>query len=177
MSAIAARLGGSKGTLYSYFANKEDLFFACVSRHCALLEEQMQSLLTGESALEDTLMRIGQRYVSFVASEDVVRKFRMVVGEAERTPSLSCKFYEVGPARGAEVVARYFEQAMRDGALRDADPLRAANHFLGLCYNWLSKARLCAAEPEPSPERVREEVTEAVRVFFAAYGLEKRARR
>ena len=32
MSTIAARLGGSKGTLYNYFKNKEDLFAAVVQR-------------------------------------------------------------------------------------------------------------------------------------------------
>jgi AcrR family transcriptional regulator len=30
MSAIAARLGGSKGTLYNYFASKEELFKAVI---------------------------------------------------------------------------------------------------------------------------------------------------
>ncbi|MFT3998253.1 MAG: helix-turn-helix domain-containing protein, partial [Asticcacaulis sp.] len=36
MSAIAARVGGSKGTLYNYFKNKEELFEAFVDRHCVL---------------------------------------------------------------------------------------------------------------------------------------------
>ena len=35
MSAIATRLGGSKGTLYNYFKSKEELFGAVVSRECA----------------------------------------------------------------------------------------------------------------------------------------------
>ena len=33
MSAIAARLGGSKGTLYNYFASKEELFSAVMTQH------------------------------------------------------------------------------------------------------------------------------------------------
>src|SRR3954464_10654712 len=36
MSEIAARLGGSKGTLYNYFKSKEELFEAYVSRNCGL---------------------------------------------------------------------------------------------------------------------------------------------
>ena len=34
MSTIAARLGGSKGTLYNYFKSKEELFNAYVQRRC-----------------------------------------------------------------------------------------------------------------------------------------------
>ena len=32
MSAIAARLGGSKGTLYNYFESKEELYAAVIER-------------------------------------------------------------------------------------------------------------------------------------------------
>ena len=42
MAAIAARVGGSKGTLYNYFPSKEDLFLACVSRHCEALRQQQR---------------------------------------------------------------------------------------------------------------------------------------
>ena len=35
MSTIAARLGGSKGTLYNYFKSKEELFDAFVRRACS----------------------------------------------------------------------------------------------------------------------------------------------
>ena len=34
MSTIAGRLGGSKGTLYNYFRNKDELFEAFVQRRC-----------------------------------------------------------------------------------------------------------------------------------------------
>ena len=34
MSTIAARLGGSKGTLYNYFKSKEELFEAYIRETC-----------------------------------------------------------------------------------------------------------------------------------------------
>ena len=37
MSAIAARLGGSKGTLYNYFRSKEELFEAQLRDVCGAL--------------------------------------------------------------------------------------------------------------------------------------------
>ena len=171
MSEIAARLGGSKGTLYNYFPSKEDLFLACVARHCELLRVQMSSLTTEGGDVRETLAKLGRRYVQVVSSDDVVRKFRMVVAEAERVPELARTFYETGPARGAEQLASYLESAMRDGVLIEADAKRAANHFLGLCYNGLWKARLCNAAPAPNAASIERDVADAVRIFMAAYGV------
>lgn len=172
MSAIAAKIGGSKGTLYNYFPSKEDLFLACVSRHCDVLQEQMASLHAETSDVRAALTKLGRRYIEVVSSDDVMRKFRMIVAEAERVPELAQRFYEIGPARGQRTLAEYLEKAMKDGKLRKADPLRAAQHFLGLCYNWLSKARLCNVAPAPDAATIERDVAEAVRVFMAAYAAE-----
>jgi AcrR family transcriptional regulator len=173
MNAIAVRAGVAKGTLYNYFASKEELFLACVSRHCEELQAQMSSLAAEGGDLRTTLNRLGRRYVEVVASDNVIRKFRMIVAEAERSPEMAQAFYEMGPARGAALLADFLRQAMARGELAPADPLRAARQFLGLCHNWLSKARLCNVEPAPDPADIERDVTDAVRVFLAAYGVDK----
>ncbi len=170
MSAIAARVGGSKGTLYNYFASKEDLFLACVTRQCEDLRTQMSSLAAEKGSVRETLTRVGQRYVEVVSSDNVVRRFRMIVAEAERAPELARAFFETGPAQGRTLLAEYIERATQAGELAADDPVRAADHFLGLCYNRLSKARLCGVEPAPSQKMIEQEVAAAVRVFMAAYG-------
>ncbi|MES1200783.1 MAG: TetR/AcrR family transcriptional regulator [Pseudomonadota bacterium] len=175
MSAIAARVGGSKGTLYNYFTSKEDLFLACVSRVCEALREQMSSLAAEKGDVRETLTRLGRRYVEVVSSEEVVRRFRMIVAEAERAPELARAFYETGPAQGRALLAEYIERAMRQGDLVEADPLRAAGHFLSLCYNNLSKARLCGVEPAPDAATIEREVADGVRIFMAAYGPSAKA--
>ena len=169
MSEIAARVGGSKGTLYNYFPSKEDLFLACVARHCDTFRGQMSSLIVEGADVRETLTKLGRRFVEFVSSDETVRKFRMIVAEAERSPAIARAFYETGPARGAGVLAAYLEAAMARGALAKGDPLRAAHQFLNLCQNRLFKARLCNAEPAPSRAAVEEDVAEALRVFMAAY--------
>ncbi|HVZ99640.1 MAG TPA: TetR/AcrR family transcriptional regulator [Caulobacterales bacterium] len=170
MSAIAARVGGSKGTLYNYFPSKEELFLACVSRHCESLQSQMSALATRSEDVRTALTQLGRHYVSVVSSDDVVRKFRMIVAEAERVPELARAFYETGPARGRAMLADYLQGAMQKGELIEADPLQAANHFLGLCNNRLSKARLCAVESAPDDATIDRDVGDAVRIFMAAYG-------
>ncbi|MBI3437106.1 MAG: TetR/AcrR family transcriptional regulator [Proteobacteria bacterium] len=169
MSAIAARLGGSKGTLYNYFESKDDLFVACVARHCEELHEAMSSLLVEGSDLRETLTEMGRRYVEFVSSDATVAKFRMVVAEADRVPDMARAFYETGPARGVARLSGYLERAMDQGRLRKADPARAAQHFLALCQNRLSKSRLCNYEAAPSKKLIARDVDEAVHIFLAGY--------
>lgn len=173
MSEIAARLGGSKGTLYNYFPSKEDLFFACVQRHCDTFRNQMSALFEAGGDLEPTLTSVGRRYVEFVGADETVRKFRMIVAEADRAPELTRTFYDMGPARGAASLAAYLETAMKDGVLIKTDAVRAAQIFLNLCQNRLFKARLCNAEPMPDDATIKRDVAEAVRIFMAAYGAAK----
>lgn len=170
MAGIAARSGCSKGTLYNYFVSKEELFLACVARQCAGFQKTMSTLTTGSGPLRETLFEIGRRYVEFVSSDRIVRGFRMIVAEAERAPDMARAFYAAGPARGAETLAAYLDNAMQGGQLRKLEPLRAAHHFLGLCYDRHSKARLCNFEPPPDAATIERDVDDAVRIFIAAYG-------
>jgi AcrR family transcriptional regulator len=64
MSTIAARLGGSKGTLYNYFKSKDELFTAYVRRHCAWQEDAMFSLLDDGEDHRGALMRLARKYLS-----------------------------------------------------------------------------------------------------------------
>src|SRR5271170_7231779 len=64
MSTIAARLGGSKGTLYNYFKSKEELFAAYIRETCARMGGSVFDLpdpATGADAadVERTLTDLG----------------------------------------------------------------------------------------------------------------------
>src|SRR5450432_4212616 len=83
MSTIAARLGGSKGTLYNYFKSKDELFAAYVQRHCAWQSEAMFRLMEDGRNVRETLAGIGRRYLAMVLSEENVRRFRVITAEAE----------------------------------------------------------------------------------------------
>lgn len=170
MSAIAARVGGSKGTLYNYFRSKEALFEAYVQRHCAWQQEAMFALMTPESEIGGALTHFGRSYLKSVLSEFSLRNFRLVVAESQRAPGIGQAFYEAGPNAGAARLAAYLELAARDGQLRLDDPVSAAHQFIGLCQNRLLKARLCNAVPDLTPDEIDTEVARAVSTFLAAFG-------
>jgi len=170
MSTIAARLGGSKGTLYNYFKSKDELFEAYVQRRCALTLELIYDLSVDGEQVEETLTRLGRAYLERVLSEDNLRHFRLIVAEAERSPEIGRAFFEAGPARGAERLARRIDEWAAAGRLEVEDAHLAANHFTGLCQNRYFKQRLCAAVPELTEAEIEAEVGAAVRIFMRAYG-------
>ena len=170
MSTIAARLGGSKGTLYNYFKNKEQLFAAYVVRHCAWQRDAMFEIEGELGDIREALIKTGRIYLSIVLSDFSMANFRVIVAEAQRTPEIGQAFFEAGPRSGAKLLGATLQKAVDSGQLEIDDPVHAAQQFIGLCQNRLLKARLCNAMAEPTPEEIDREVLPAVKVFLAAYG-------
>jgi AcrR family transcriptional regulator len=171
MSMIAARVGGSKGTLYNYFKNKEELFQAYVRRHCAWQQEAILSgfLNPGED-LRTVLQRTGRTLLEVALSGIGLRNLILVVSEAHRAPEIGRAFYEAGPGTGARRMAEGIAQAVADGRLRPCDPMQAAHQFIGLCQNRMLKACLCNAMETPTAAEIESEVSAAVETFLAAFG-------
>ena len=171
MSMIAARVGGSKGTLYNYFKSKEELFEAYIRSHCAWQFEAIMAdfLMPGED-IRTVLLKLGRNLLTVGLSEIGLRNLILVVSEAHRAPEIGRAFYEAGPRTGAKRAAEGIAQAIADGRLRPCDPLEAAHQFVGLCQNRMLKACLCNAMDRPSAEEIEKEVAAAVETFMAAFG-------
>jgi AcrR family transcriptional regulator len=172
MSTIAARLGGSKGTLYNYFKSKDELFTAYVERRC-LWQDEIFALPTGNETPDDTLRRIGRAYLTRVLTDFNLRNFRLISAEAERSPDIGLIFYNAGPRLGAERVAELLAGMARAGHIEVDDPLDAAHQFLGLVQNRYFKARLCNAIPELTQQQVEDEAALATRTFLRAFGTRR----
>jgi AcrR family transcriptional regulator len=173
MSTIAARVGGSKGTLYNYFKNKEQLFAAYVVRHCAWQRDAMFELSSELGDIREALIKVGRSYLSIVLSDFSMANFRVIVAEAQRTPEIGLAFYEAGPKSGSQLLGASLQRAIDAGQLKLDDPVHAAQQFVGLCQNRMLKARLCNAMAAPTPEEIDREVLPAVNMFLAAYGTNR----
>jgi AcrR family transcriptional regulator len=171
MSTIAARVGGSKATLYTYFRSKEDLFEAYVRRHCSWQQEEIFSLSPDDGDVKASLTRLGRSYLRMVMSDYNLRHFRMITAEAERSPQIGRAFYQSGPESGAALLAGFLNEAQAKGLLKMDDTLRAAHQFIALCQNRFLKARLCAAVDEPTEAEIAAEVDSAVQMFLLAYAV------
>src|ERR1700759_1710691 len=87
MSAIAARLGGSKGTLYNYFESKEELLEAFVREQCTSFWETVFSCAGDAAPVRELLTNVGEAFLRQL-DRDVIRFVRVLIGEAARIPEL-----------------------------------------------------------------------------------------
>lgn len=95
---------------------------------------------------------------------------RVINGEGGRFPELGRILYERGPKNLKALLAKYFEKCMAEGTLRQADPLFAANHLLGLCMMGTHQNLLLYVIEEPQPGKLKEEAILAVDAFLRGYG-------
>lgn len=169
MSEIAARIGGSKATLYGYFASKEELFLA-VSQAAARqhLAPAFSEFDAGTADLPATLRRFGEKAMAFLCSAQAVMETRMVIGESGNSDT-GCRFYESGPCKGLQVLGDFLLRAMDDGNLRRADPEVASRHLHGLLQSELLWPLLYGAKAVVTRPQIRAAVDRGVAVFMAAY--------
>ena len=170
MSAIGARAGGSKATLYTYYPSKADLFAAVIQEMCERTRHELRQAGDPDAETSHLMTRFGRRYVRIMLSDEVIALHRLVVSEAVRFPELGEVLDAVGPRYGKAVVADAMASLAERGELRLADPARAAGHFLDLCLSGLYRRRLWNLRSVPTEAEMDENVDVAVSVFLAAYG-------
>lgn len=132
MAEVSARVGGSKQTLYSYFASKEELFVAVMLEKGAAQVEPMFDAFHGSENLAAAVRRFTQAFVRFITGDEVIAFRRIVYAEGAKS-DLGRLFYENGPKRGWTRMAEDFERAMDEGRMRRADPWTAVNQLHALC--------------------------------------------
>src|SRR5215472_14403625 len=169
MNEIARAAGVSKGTLYVYFQNKEQLFEAIVGHECREQGERIFALDPEEHDIEGVLMRLGLAFVEFLCRPARAPKLRTVIAIAERMPDLGRRFYETGPAFGLGQLTTYLNAQVAAGILAIDDCEIAAAQFLDSCVATLFKPILFNCGQVPTPERMAHVVNIAVRTFLAAY--------
>ncbi len=172
MSTIAARLGGSKGTLYNYFKSKEELFDAFVRRSCARLLEGNSYEVPDDGDVRSLLVRLALDFLNHMLSAEAIAIQRLVVGEGERFPELARLFYEAGPKIGASRHPQLFQSLMQRGLLRRADPVLAAQQFKGLALSSIYYQRLWGVIDDPSPAERAAHAEAAADTFLRAYAPE-----
>lgn len=172
MAEVSARAGGSKQTLYSYFASKDDLFVATMLEKGAKIMDPLFTTFEAEDDLRTAFSRFGRAFLSFVSSEEVLAFRRMIIAEGFRS-NLGQLFYENGPKRSWTRMVAKLDQFIAEGKMRRADPWRASMHFQALCEAGPFMRLLEGVLSSLPPEVIDEVVDEAVDVFMRAYGPEQ----
>ncbi|MDQ6435501.1 TetR/AcrR family transcriptional regulator [Mesorhizobium sp. LHD-90] len=174
MNDITREAGVSKGTIYVYFNNKEELFEALIEDERKTIFANLYDALEQEGSVRDTLLRYGIALAWKITSPGVLKAQRTVISICERMPELGVRFYERGPKRGHDKLAEYLERAVKAGDLAIPDVDLAAYQFTDLCMAGLFRQCIFGYRSAiPTEEEVRRVVTSGVDVFLKAYGAGK----
>lgn len=168
MSNIAARLGGSKGTLYSYFDSKEALFEAHIRETCGRIATEVFEFSDNLPA-RAALTELGQRFLDLILSDWAVRTLQIIIAEARRSPDLARMFFQAGPLVARQRLARFLEVAASRGEVDIDDYDEAAWQFLGMCRIHHLEATL-ELIAKPPPKAIARQVAWAVETFMLRYG-------
>jgi len=169
MMDIAKAAGVSKGTLYVYFKNKEELFAAIVEQECCHHAEGAFNLDHDDHEVEAALTRIGAAFLKFLCTKEKAASLRIVIAIAERMPEIGKVFYETGPSVGINRLKGYLEAQVKAGILDIDDCEVVAAQFLDSCQSTLFKPVLFNFAPPPSPAQIDHVVGIAVRGFLKTY--------
>ncbi|MBN8443688.1 MAG: TetR/AcrR family transcriptional regulator [Thauera sp.] len=170
MSEIRARVGGSKATLYNYFASKDELFFEVMTASCeAEFQAAHASMDPTTGDIEQSLRHFGERFLSFLYSPEVQANRHLSIAESGRT-KLGQLLYERGVLRSQRLVAESIREAMAQGKLRTADPMLATQHLYALLEAELIDRFLLQLLGEVSKAEIEAITARALAVFMAAYG-------
>lgn len=176
MNDVTREAGVSKGTLYVYFANKEDLFAAIVNSERAHFVEIVRAALVEDADVASNLLQFGKVFATHVTSDKTISAMRTVVGVRERMPSLCQRFF-TGPDNLRTVLRGFLERKAEAGGVEIQDFDLAARQFLEMASGGYFKLRLFGdMDAPPSADEIDYVVRGAVRVFLAAYGTERRDR-
>ena len=170
MNEITTEAGVSKGTLYVYFKDKEDLFKALIDREKSAVMAAAKKELERPGTTPEALLRFGSYVTARLTSEEVIRAQRMVLGVAERMPEIATRFFG-GDSFSAHLILRDFLEArVATGELVIDDTDLAARQFLELSMASIFKRRLFNNLPKPVPmPEIERVVGKAVDIFLGYY--------
>ncbi|PZN94315.1 MAG: TetR family transcriptional regulator [Alphaproteobacteria bacterium] len=172
MSQVAARLGGSKGTLYSYFDSKEALFEALVAESCAHNADSMFAV-ADDADIAARLHGFARGYIRLVNSDWAIRMFQAVAAEARRRPEIGRMFFDAGPGNALARLAAWIAAAAAAGEIAVADPVASAEDFASLCRGSLHLKRMLALAPEPDADAIDGIAGRAVAQFLQLHAPDR----
>jgi AcrR family transcriptional regulator len=169
MEAVRERVGGSKATLYRYFASKEDLFATLMLQTVLDHANEVFDTLRPSDDLRRTLERFGASLLALTLSEELLAVRRNSIAEGSRW-GIGEALYERGSKTLWSKTAAFLEGEMDAGRLRREDPWMVAMHLRGMLEADLVNRALIGAAVDRRPRHLKLHADKAVDALLRAYG-------
>ena len=155
MAMIAARLGGSKATLYGYFHSKEQLFATAVTSALDEIGDEMLASLRADGDIVTVLTRFSRLYLDLITRPEILAIQRTVLSESQTT-GLGREVYLLGPQRGIDALTDFFSERGGKGGNRRPPRLGSAPlYFKSLLEAGVSEPLLLWPRRDQGQERSR----------------------
>lgn len=140
MDDVAEAAKVSKGRLYLYFKNKEELFYAISERNIAELKQQLSTLFTEKENLKSSSENFYENFRSNNTT-DLEKVFFEIIAESSRNLKLRKMLYEQR-IKIFDVVIEYLNSQMQRGLIKKGTNTKAIASGLVSLYNGLSLSRV-----------------------------------
>jgi AcrR family transcriptional regulator len=121
---VARRAGVSKGTLYLYFENKEELFKAVVREHIVHPIDEAEQAAAGFNGPSGELLRaILMKWWDQICATELAGITKLMMMEANTFPDLAAFYNEEVVARGNRLISQVLVRGIGRGEFRPVDPM------------------------------------------------------
>lgn len=132
LDEIARRAGVSKGTLYLYFKDKEDLFRAVVRDTVAPNIDTVRAMVEGvDLPFAEVIRMFLPRFAAITGQVRVGAVAKMVIGESRNFPELAKVWHDEVVSKALGMIAGLIERAQAKGEVRTGDPRLHAFTLMG----------------------------------------------
>jgi AcrR family transcriptional regulator len=128
---IADRAGVSKGTIYLYFPNKEELFREMIRQTAVAAIETAEKTITTGSPTQQLIAAM-RGYWVFVRSPVFSTIYRLVLGELHQFPDLAQFYADNVVTRGLKLLSGIIRRGIDAGEFREIEPMCAARMLVAL---------------------------------------------
>lgn len=132
LDEIAKRAGVSKGTLYLYFKDKEELFRAVVRDNVSPnIDQVRETILAADIPFAQIVPMFLARLSSLAGTMPLGAVVKMVIGESGNFPELAKVWHDQVVSKALAVLVALIEKAQARGEVRPGDPRYHAFTLMG----------------------------------------------
>lgn len=153
---VAARAGVSKGTLYLYFTNKEELFKAVVRENVLpVIGEAEQTIVQYEGSSTALLREIILGWWERIGDTKLSGISKLMMAESGNFPEVAKFYHDEVVSRGNAMIVRVVERGIARGEFRAVDAQQTTNIITAqvmMLMMWKHSFSGCRPEPISAPE-------------------------
>ena len=150
---VAAQAGVSKGTLYLYFTNKDDLFKAVVREHVLPVIGEAEAMIVGfDGNSTELLQAIMTGWWEKIGNTKLSGITKLMMAESGNFPEVAQFYHEEVISRCNAMIMRALVRGVERGEFRAMDPEVTVQVVVApMLMLMLWKHSFTACQPEPVP--------------------------